>query len=1014
MMDALAADRLLGESPPEVFAFASYRNSRGGKEEAEAEWLAKNVTPILYWGRNRHLYLHRTLREWAKVYRDGVHGKESIVRRHARNVPSGSTREDDFVGRMLWALSDKTGLPARHFGELNPLPSLDWLEPLCDSRFQQIDLERFGVRANDEVDKKLRFSLASRPTPYTHSPLMRLVTHEAMRDAKLDHVMRGLAKWLARHVDNIDLLLWVAGQGTRLHDEFAWHLQKALKDEPVREVMMRLWHLVLSGLLHDDFRNYDMYQWRKHLVDHGYSPKLRFELVRMLAPLVKFSRPIRLHVEEIDANGERVGDLVRWEISLAGDYGRDAFQGLEATAAWQEALIDMLPDFTGLLRDVLDLMRELDGADDESDRSYISRPAIERHEQNRHYDDWTFLIDLIRQAWSLALAATPQRARAEAERWRHLPYPLFKRLAFFAATHRAAYTAAEALDLLLAGERWIWSVETQYEAIRLIVSVAPDLNDDEATRLQEIILNGPPRELFGEGGDAAQIERIIDREIWLRLCRIAQTGAILREAPAQRLAELEQRYPRWQLEDGDRDDFPFWMSTGGEWGTFTRSPIELVDLVGWLRNHQRETTGERDDWQERCQKNLPRTALALLMLAREGQWYGDRWRVALQNWAQGKALPVTWHRLADPLSNSPDEFLRSIAHAITWWLEAQSKVFTGQEDQFFVLVHRLLELHRDDGADLEGDLLFQALNHPIGHVAQAVVRWWYRQNLKDREGLHERVAPVFTAISDVRIESYRHGRMILCANLIALFRVDLEWTKQHVLPLFDWDRSEVEASAAWQGFLWSWRLYPPVFHQLKREFLATAARLGQLGTHADQYAALLTYAALEGAELFTVPELRQATAELTEAGLRQASHTLIDALEGAGDQRADYWRNRIAPYVQHIWPKTDEARTHANSENFARVCIAAGDAFPDALAVLRRWLLPSEHTPFAVHRLHEAGLCSQFPNEGLEFLDAMTSDAIQWASEEMEQCLDQIRMAQPGLEQDRRYQRLSLIIRRFR
>ena len=52
MMDALAADRLLGESPPEMFAFGSY--SKGKETERDNEWKAKNVTPILYREHNRH------------------------------------------------------------------------------------------------------------------------------------------------------------------------------------------------------------------------------------------------------------------------------------------------------------------------------------------------------------------------------------------------------------------------------------------------------------------------------------------------------------------------------------------------------------------------------------------------------------------------------------------------------------------------------------------------------------------------------------------------------------------------------------------------------------------------------------------------------------------------------------------------------------------------------------------------------------------------------------------------
>src|SRR5665213_2740780 len=46
MMDALAADRMLGETTHPAYAFAHY--SEGQEKEAENEWRAKQVTPILY------------------------------------------------------------------------------------------------------------------------------------------------------------------------------------------------------------------------------------------------------------------------------------------------------------------------------------------------------------------------------------------------------------------------------------------------------------------------------------------------------------------------------------------------------------------------------------------------------------------------------------------------------------------------------------------------------------------------------------------------------------------------------------------------------------------------------------------------------------------------------------------------------------------------------------------------------------------------------------------------------
>ena len=108
MMDALAADQSLGGNPPKMFAFGSY--AKGNEKHILNEWKAKNVTPILYKEYNRHFYLHNTLKTWANTWRGGTIGKESIVASHAFTKPSQSTPQDNFVGRMLWALSHKSGL----------------------------------------------------------------------------------------------------------------------------------------------------------------------------------------------------------------------------------------------------------------------------------------------------------------------------------------------------------------------------------------------------------------------------------------------------------------------------------------------------------------------------------------------------------------------------------------------------------------------------------------------------------------------------------------------------------------------------------------------------------------------------------------------------------------------------------------------------------------------------------------------------------------------------------------
>jgi SIR2-like domain len=1026
MMDALAADRLLGESPPEMFAFGSY--SKGKEEQRANEWRAKNVTPILYREHNRHAYLHNTLRSWAETYRDGVRGKERIVIECAIARPLASTRQDDFVGRLMWALSDPGGLPARRFAEMDPVPSLDWLEPLSEERYRHDDLGRFGIRPKAISDDKLTFSLTRRPSPYPLAPWMCVVDPGA-RSSRWDEVMLQLARWLIRHLNDSALLLWLVKPGGQLHDDLVWWIEHRLDELAKLEregntaelariranapnaipgaLMRTLWRLLLTGRVKSWLRDFDLYRWRDRFNRDGLTTSLRLELRETLTPRVSLREPFRLETEEGESREpERIKELVEWEIVLSTEHVHSSLRDLPKDERWTAALPELLADFSALLRDALDLMRELGGAEDRSDLSYVHQPSIGEHPQNKDFHDWTALIELTRDAWLATVAQAPARAALVAEFWSHTPYPLFRRLAFFAATQDDVIANRRALDWLLADAHWwLWSVETEREAMRLLVALAPQLDEAMLRELEDAVLAGPPREMFKDDIEPERWARIVDREIWLRLAKVEEAGAVLGVAGKERLGALSARYPQWTLATDQRDEFPFWMGDGDDLRKFVATPRRRRDLIEWLKQQPSADHWQEDDWRQRCRDNFATAACALCALAEDGVWLTDRWREALQAWSEEKLIKRSWRYMAPIVTTAPDVVLQALAHGVSWWLQAVAKTFDGHQVQFLALSRRVLALDHQDGVDTDEPVM-RAINHPVGHVTEALLRWWYRRSLEDGDGLPEEIKPTFTELCDATIDNFRHGRVLLAANVITLFRVDREWAMQHLLPLFDWHRSEVEARAAWEGFLWSPRLYRPLIAVLKPAFLDTARHYAALGKHGGQYASLLTFAALDPGDTFTIPELAGATRALPPGGLHDAAQALVRAMEGAGDQRADYWSNRVAPYLHAIWPRTRDNISPAIAESLGRLCVAAQDAFPDALALIRAWLQPPAHPDYLVHRLHKAGLCAKFPTEALDFLSLAIGDQTQWPPRDLGACLEAIKTAVPGLVTDPRFERL--------
>ncbi len=1046
MMDALAADRMLGEATPQAWALG---DCEPGQEQRKAiEWKAKGVTPVLYEvpaGSHDHSALHGTLWAWAATWRDRVLGKERIVVSHALARPSASTQQDDFVGRMLWALSDKSGLPAKRFADFSPAPALDWLlEAFSDERFQHADLARFGVAPHDELDSKLRFSLIRRPAPYDRA-LPMLLASGGTTGSSWDDVMFQLARWLIRHLDDPRLVIWIAQRGGRLHDRLPWLIEHELdrfaslerdgKTADLNEIrsqapkaipssMMRtLWRLLISGRVKSPWRDSDFYRWQSRFKRDGLTTTLRLELRDLLSPQVALKKPIRWESEaDEEDDPTRIKQLVDWELVLASDHVHSALRDLK-DEQWMLALPLLVDDFQQLLRDALDLFRELGEGDDFNDRSHWDLPSISSHWQNRGFHDWVSLVELLRDAWLAVRSIDTARAARIAMMWAELPYPTFKRLALFAASQNAVFAPERWVDLLLAdGAGWLWSLTTRREVLRVFVLQGYLLYGAAQSRLEASILAGPPREMYRDDLEADQWQDLVARSVWLHLAKLRASGLTLSANAKARLEELSLAYPQWGLAPNERDEFSHWMSGTGDPDYEESTDVDIAprkrhELVRWLTKVRAERRGFIEDtWREICRKHLLNSLFALCDLARDDVWPIERWREALQVWSEDRTVRRSWRYAAPLVQTMPDTVLQDVVQSLASWLDTVSKSIQFREDALLSLSRRMLALplEADSGMTRDGKPIDQpvteAINHPIGHVTQALINVWFKRNPNDGDLLPADIRPLFTELCDLQVDRFRHGRVLLASRLITFFRVDRPWTELHLLPLFDWT-NPVEAKAAWEGFLWSPRLYPPLVLAFKAHFLESAKHFADLGEHRQQFAAFLTYAALGQTEGYTLDEFRSAFGSLPQDGLEETAQALAQTLEGAADQREEYWRNRVKPLWHHVWPKSRDLATARISESLTRMTIAARGEFSEVLTAVQDWLRPIEHPDYLVHLLHESGLCSRFPVDALRLLAIVIADQ-KWAPQELGLCLTEIVAGARQLAQDARYLRLLEYLRR--
>ena len=1050
MMDALAVDKMQGEATPQAWALGDCEP--GNEHQKIVEWKAKGVTPILYnisAVGDAHSLLHHTLHAWAEIYRDGIQGKEAIVVKHALARPQDSTLQDDFVGRMLWAISHKSGLPAKRFANLNPVPPLDWLlEAFSEERFQHIDLARFGVPPRDEVDNKLRFNLIRRPASYDQAPPMMLVSGGS-HGSNWDDVMFHLARWLVRHLNDPNLVIWISERGGQLHD--SWQsliekelehfdsLQRAGKTSELDEIrlhapnaipsplMLTLWRLLLTGRVRSSWRDYDLYRWSTRFKREGLTTTIRLELRELLSPKITLKKPFRWISNQSKNTDKpiRIEELVDWELVLATDHVRSGLLNLD-DPHWVSSLPLLLDDFQQLLRDALDLLKELGAANERSDRSHWDMPSITPHWQNRRFHDWVSLIEFLRDSWLAIRVNDSARATQLAQNWFQLPYPTFKRLALFAASQDGCVEPENWVNWLSNDDAWwLWSKETGREVFRLLVLQGQTLSGATQDRLETAILTGPPSVMFAYDIQPDKRQKLIDHSIWLHLVKLNSSGLMLGKQATVKLEKISTTYPEFVLAKNERDEFSQWMSGTGDPDYEDSRDVDIAprkrkELVQWL---QKPTPAEHpfyeDTWRDVCRTRFFHSWSALYDLAQVDMWPTDRWREALQAWSEEGIVVRSWRYGAPLVQSMPNELLQKIAHELTWWIEAASKSISCHQEILLELCKRVLTLPLEagigstitrNGVEIY-DPVGTAINHSVGHVTQALINLWFKQNPNDNDLLPINIKPIFSSLCDLKVDRFRHGRVILGSRLIAFFRVDRAWTEQNLLPLFDW-LNPTEAKAVWEGFFWSPRLYQPLLSAFKFQLLDCAKHYDELGEHRRQFVAFFTYTALGPTEGYTVDDFRSAISTFSKEALEESAQTLSQALEGSGDQREDYWKNRVQPFWQQIWPKSRDLETPRIAESLTRLAIAARNEFPAALAAVNNWLQPIQHPHFVVHLLNESDLCKRFPLEALTLLNAVIAES-PWALPELGQCLNEIAHSAPTIVHDVRFVRLSEFLRRL-
>ena len=706
--------------------------------------------------------------------------------------------------------------------------------------------------------------------------------------------------------------------------------------------MLTLWQLVLDGCLEPLRHTAELEKWLEKLSESGLSHCLKMELQEILAPRVSLSPSYTFETFTGNwpqfPNSLQTWELFHPEVALSV---RGVYTTLKYSCYWpalHAALPCLLPDLTSLLHDALDLMQALGKVNAREDFSRIIRPSIGRHFQNSDRPpDWTVLIDLCVDGWRKTNLNNPSLAQETAEAWWQIPYPLFKRMALYAAMHSHEVPSSLSLEWLLEDDRWwLWSPGTQKETLDLLGVLPQRLQKEDQKKLEKAILLGPPSEMTSGSQNGATFT---DRGTWVRLKMLEEGCVMLAKSlgpeAKQRLNELAECNPELPQAISEQDTFNFWSVTGRAAFDQVSIPQDHHELMEWLQSvvGRNPPFTQSDNWGERCREDLRATSKALLELADKGDWIENRWREALSAWSDGDLPAESWNLLDPFLAAVPVEWLGALFPALSQWLVAVAPIVNVNDSSFFAVIDRILDVGENTTC-----LPSESYPHPdsqtlietLGGCTEALLNLWHC-NREDQwpTDLPVKIRQRLEKVIDTNSENFRWGRALLTAELDAFFFANGEWTETHLLPLLDWGISTVEAANVWQGFLQRDPcLNVALMSLLQEHFWETADHLTCLNLNTVQkYSQILANMALYQRDTFCeTQKLVQVTRCLGEFGLLETLR-FLQQKHSESDQSSKHWYNHITPCLEEIWPEDKEFHTPAVAEAFGKLRLASGELF---------------------------------------------------------------------------------------
>ena len=513
---------------------------------------------------------------------------------------------------------------------------------------------------------------------------------------------------------------------------------------------------------------------------------------------------------------------------------------------------------------------------------------------------------------------------------------------------------------------------THRESFQLLREVWPQLSEKKRVELTEAVLKGPPREMYRADISDEEWASIRDRDVWERLCLLNEAGPPLQGEGANVLKRISDEHPDWELSGPRKEGFVAWSERGSlgfrsaftpdqiismDWPTFRRTLTDVKNL----------TRGMADSLRQASLKNPKRIVGGLLLLARTNEAENDYVNAVLQA-SLNVSLAVARRMLA--LLDVLESVVEVSPSAAFWLSEIAKKLPESDGFQFLSTWTRIWTIsghsseQAENGPTDERISLHEAFNHTCGLLAEALLNRVWSRTPKVDDSIPEPLRSAFTSVAEADTKCARYAHVVLSAHLHPLFLVDPAWTKQYMLPWFDWDY--VGAANMWDAYLANPQMSLGLYQLIGESFFRAFGKT-ELLSNKNNLASLMTAIAIDGTEELSSSDVRQALRNSGPEGRAAAAEWLFHRMRR--DQPANpYVVEKIIHWLTaSAWPP-DLGPEPKFALHLAGAVIYAGDLFPKAVQELRRFWTPVEHIGSLPYQIEQSGVSKAHPSATVQLL----------------------------------------------